>query len=133
MPDSTTPQPITTATANTGQTTAASPATTAQAGTVSPAVSASPLVAKAPVTQKASVATTASSVPANPMLFGVDQRYIILMADGLIVTGLIIALAIRLINRALVSQETVAPGSQEHKPAGGGPKTLDDLNVDIPV
>ncbi len=58
------------------------------------------------------------------------MRYLVLIADGAILSGLILTLAIRLILRFL-SPQASAPKAEVSNP--NQPKTVDQLNIDIPL
>jgi hypothetical protein len=59
---------------------------------------------------------------------GLDIRFVILTVDSIIVLGLMMTLIIRLINRTLTTtNEPTSPSN------GNGPKTIDQMNIDIPL
>lgn len=60
-----------------------------------------------------------------------DIRYVILIADGILVLILLSTLAIRLASKTL-SQE-VTPTAQALPNRKGRPATIDELNIDLPL
>lgn len=72
----------------------------------------------------------ALAAPVVKRPFYQDTRYLLLIADGLIISALILTLVVRLITK-LFSQSTLKP-SATGRPAGA-PVTVDQLDVDIPV
>lgn len=58
----------------------------------------------------------------------IDLRYIILMIDSTIVVGLTMTLIVRLLNRNLNNHHQSSTNLN-----GQGPKTIDQLNIDIPL
>lgn len=75
------------------------------------------------------------SVKANQPVYG-DYRYLILMIDAIVIAGLTLTLVLRLLNRA-ISRQGGGRGAEKELPdakdSGGGRKTVDQLNIDIPL
>lgn len=67
--------------------------------------------------------------PAKP--FYQDIRYIILMADAVLVLGLLMTLTFRLINRLIPSSTVILTDIKSKK--RDHPPTVDELNMDIPL
>lgn len=59
---------------------------------------------------------------------GIDIRFVVLAVDSIIVLALLMTLIVRLLNKALTNSTPPAPGTPE-----GGPKTIDQMNIDIPL
>ncbi len=85
-------------------------------------------------------APAASSASATVTPFFMQSRYLILLADSLIVLILLIILTVRVIGRLLAptnpldsTNPTNGPQAKSGKAKADKPSTVDDLNIDIPV
>ncbi len=68
-----------------------------------------------------------------PQPFYADWRYLILLADGLIVIALLFVLTLRLLGKVVEEPSADGDNSSQTEPDPNQPKTIDQLNIDIPM
>lgn len=62
------------------------------------------------------------------IMSGLDIRFVILTLDSIIVLALLMTLVFRLLNKTLANS-----ASTPQNPQADGPKTIDQMNIDIPL